>query len=86
MDKKQTKILILDDDSNILELLEFNLQFNYDVIVAQSGQEALVKIKESLLVFFLGRHFSHFFFSLYFRPMILDRGSPTTKELKKLYS
>jgi two-component system alkaline phosphatase synthesis response regulator PhoP len=45
MDKN--KILVVDDEENIVELLRFNLeQEGYDVLVAYDGQTALDKLKE----------------------------------------
>ncbi len=43
------KILIADDEPDILEIIEFNLQANgYEVVTAKNGNEALDKAKEFL--------------------------------------
>lgn len=42
-----TKILIVDDDKDILRVLEANLTFeNYDVVTAENGIEAYEKVKK----------------------------------------
>ena len=44
MDRKK-KILVVDDDSNISELISVNLRAaGYDVLNAENGQEALVAV------------------------------------------
>jgi two-component system alkaline phosphatase synthesis response regulator PhoP len=49
MDPKPKKILIADDEEDILEILKFNLvKEGYDVISAQDGDEAIVKAKQNL--------------------------------------
>ncbi|MCL6430448.1 MAG: response regulator [Anaerolineae bacterium] len=40
------RILIVDDDPDIVEALRLTLQGNYTVFTASSGQEALRKVKE----------------------------------------
>ena len=40
-------ILIVDDDSDILELLSFHLSKDYNVVCANDGSEALVKINSN---------------------------------------
>ncbi len=46
---KQPKILIVDDEADILELIEFNLtQQGYQVITASNGQDALNQAKKHL--------------------------------------
>ena len=40
-------ILIVDDDSDILELLSFHLSNDYDVVCAKDGSEALVKLNSN---------------------------------------
>lgn len=43
----KTKILIVDDDDDILQLLKYNLEKNrFDVLIAKNGYEALEKIKQ----------------------------------------
>ncbi|MGH7991585.1 MAG: response regulator, partial [Limisphaerales bacterium] len=44
----KTKILIVDDEPDAIELLEFNLrQAGFDVVTAEDGAEALRKAKSS---------------------------------------
>ena len=43
------KILVIDDEPEILELLKINLTADgFEVITASSGQEALVKVKQGV--------------------------------------
>ncbi len=47
MDTKGKKILIADDEPDILEIIQYNLQREgYDVYTAKDGDEALVKAKQ----------------------------------------
>ena len=43
---RSKRILIIDDDPDIVEALRLTLQGNYDVFSASSGQEGLRKVKE----------------------------------------
>ena len=43
---KGKKILIIDDDPDIVEALRLTLQGNYEVFAASNGQEGLRKVKE----------------------------------------
>lgn len=46
MDGKGQKILIADDEPDILEIIQYNLQKEgYEVITARDGDEALTKAK-----------------------------------------
>lgn len=46
---KGNKILIADDEPDILEIIEFNLQAQgYEVITAKNGDEAIEKAKKNL--------------------------------------
>src|SRR4030042_5161702 len=46
--KKAKKILVVDDNPNIVKLLEYRLKDNnYEVITAYDGEEALDKIRQS---------------------------------------
>jgi two-component system alkaline phosphatase synthesis response regulator PhoP len=48
MDSKGKKILIADDEPDILEIIQYNLsREGYDVITAKDGDDALVKAKSS---------------------------------------
>jgi two-component system, OmpR family, alkaline phosphatase synthesis response regulator PhoP len=48
MDSKGKKILIADDEPDILEIIQYNLsREGYDVITAKDGDDALVKAKAS---------------------------------------
>ena len=48
MDAKGKKILIADDEPDILEVLQYNLvREGYDVITAKDGDDALIKAKLS---------------------------------------
>ena len=43
-----TKILLVDDEPDIVEFLKYNLELNnYDVIVGYNGFEALEKLSEN---------------------------------------
>ena len=45
----QYRILVVDDEPDILEIIEFNLQAQgYEVITAKNGDEAFEKAKKSL--------------------------------------
>lgn len=49
MDPKPKKILLADDEEDILEILKFNLvKEGYHVITAQDGDEAIAKAKQNL--------------------------------------
>ncbi len=46
-EKKKYKILVSDDEEDILVLVKFRLQFaGYDVVEARDGEETLQKVKE----------------------------------------
>jgi len=48
MDKKGKKILIADDEPDILEIIQYNLsKEGYEVVIAKDGEEALAKAKYS---------------------------------------
>ena len=47
MDTKGKKILIADDEPDILEIIQYNLQNEgYDVYTAKDGDDALMKAKQ----------------------------------------
>ena len=47
MSVKQEKILIADDEPDILEILKYNLvKEGYDVTTAKDGDEAIAKAKQ----------------------------------------
>ncbi|MDB5196824.1 MAG: ArsR family transcriptional regulator [Flaviaesturariibacter sp.] len=49
MDNRSWKILIADDEADILEILEYNLaKEGYQVITARDGDEAVMKAKQSV--------------------------------------
>lgn len=49
MSNSKQKILIVDDEPDILELIEYNLKKEgYQVFVANNGQEAVAEAKRSL--------------------------------------
>lgn len=46
MEKKSGKILVVDDEKDILQIVKYNLELhNYEVEVAENGVDALAKIK-----------------------------------------
>ena len=46
MDPKGKKILIADDEPDILEIISYNLKIEgYDVVTAKDGEDALQKAK-----------------------------------------
>ena len=48
---KGNKILIADDEPDILEIIEFNLQAQgYEVITAKNGDEAIEKAKKERFI------------------------------------
>lgn len=48
MDKNSRKVLIADDEQDILEILKFNLEKEgYRVVTAEDGDEAILKAKET---------------------------------------
>lgn len=49
MKKKQTKILLVDDEPDILEIVGYNLaQEGYQIVTASNGKEAIIKAKKEL--------------------------------------
>lgn len=47
MDKKDVRILLVDDEPDIIEIIGYNIQKeNYSVETASNGEEALIKVKE----------------------------------------
>jgi two-component system alkaline phosphatase synthesis response regulator PhoP len=49
MDNRSRKVLIADDEPDILEILKYNLaKEGYQVITAQDGDEAIIKAKQNL--------------------------------------
>ncbi len=47
MKKKEIKILLVDDEPDILEIVGYNLSSEgYQIITAENGQEALKKAKK----------------------------------------
>jgi two-component system alkaline phosphatase synthesis response regulator PhoP len=49
MKKKSTKILLVDDEPDILEIVGYNLaQEGYQIITAENGKEAIAKAKKEL--------------------------------------
>lgn len=49
MKKKDIKILLVDDEPDILEILEYNLsQEGYQIVTASNGKEAVAKAKKEL--------------------------------------
>ena len=48
MKKKDVKILLVDDDPDVIEIIKYNLvQEGYRVKVASNGEEALKKAKKN---------------------------------------
>ena len=48
MKDKKLKILLVDDEPDILEFMEYNLKKeNYEVFKAGNGREAIVKAKQT---------------------------------------
>ena len=48
MKKKETKILLVDDEPDILEIVGYNLTSEgYEVITAENGVEAIAKAKKT---------------------------------------
>ncbi|MBC7747898.1 MAG: response regulator, partial [Methylotenera sp.] len=49
MKKKNTKILLVDDEPDILEIVGYNLaQEGYQIITAANGKEAIAKAKKEI--------------------------------------
>jgi len=49
MKKKDIKILLVDDEQDILEIVGYNLsQEGYQIVTASNGKEAIVKAKKEL--------------------------------------
>ena len=49
MKKKNTKILLVDDEPDILEIVGYNLaQEGYQIVTASNGKEAIAKAKKEL--------------------------------------
>ena len=49
MKKKEIKILLVDDEKDILEIVSYNLsQEGYQIITASNGKEAIIKAKKEL--------------------------------------
>jgi two-component system alkaline phosphatase synthesis response regulator PhoP len=49
MKKKDIKILLVDDEQDILEIVGYNLaQEGYQIVTATNGKEAIVKAKKEL--------------------------------------
>ena len=47
MKKKNTKILLVDDEPDILEIVGYNLsQEGYQIFTAANGKEAIAKVKK----------------------------------------
>ena len=48
MKTKMKKILLVDDEKDIVEFLKYNLELeNFEVIVGSNGEEALLKLNEN---------------------------------------
>jgi two-component system alkaline phosphatase synthesis response regulator PhoP len=51
MKKKNTKILLVDDEPDILEIVGYNLtQEGYQIFTAANGKEAIAKAKKKFLI------------------------------------
>jgi two-component system alkaline phosphatase synthesis response regulator PhoP len=49
MKKKEIKILLVDDEQDILEIVGYNLsQEGYQIVTASNGKEAIAKAKKEL--------------------------------------
>ena len=49
MKKKDIKILLVDDEPDILEIIGYNLaQEGYQIVTAKNGKEAILKAKKEL--------------------------------------
>ena len=49
MKKRNTKILLVDDEPDILEIVGYNLaQEGYQIVTASNGREAIAKAKKEL--------------------------------------
>jgi len=52
MKKKDIKILLVDDEQDILEIVGYNLaQEGYQIVTASNGKEAIVNVKIKEYVF-----------------------------------
>jgi two-component system alkaline phosphatase synthesis response regulator PhoP len=50
MKKEKTKILLVDDEPDILEIVGYNLtQEGYQIFTATNGKEAIIKLKYLIL-------------------------------------
>jgi response regulator RpfG family c-di-GMP phosphodiesterase len=47
MKKKHTKILLVDDEPDILEIVGYNLSLGYQIVTAVNGKDAIVKAKKN---------------------------------------
>ena len=49
MKKKDIKILLVDDEPDVIEIIKYNLeQDGYNVKTASNGKEALIKAKKNI--------------------------------------